>query len=46
MKAKFMIEVKEHKVKFVLDLLKNMPFVTVTEIKDTPQEKAKENNKH
>jgi len=40
---KLMIEIKPHKVDFVLDLLKNMPFVKITYLdkKDT-KEKAGE----
>ncbi len=41
MNQKFEIEIKEHKVEFVLDLLKNMPFVTVTPL-TTKTEKTPE----
>tara|TARA_Y100000588_G_C13982450_1_gene807827 strand:- start:50 stop:184 length:135 start_codon:yes stop_codon:yes gene_type:complete len=39
MSRKFRIEVKEHKVSFVLDLLENMPFVTVTPLDEGKDEK-------
>ena len=39
MTKKFKIEIKEHKIDFVMDLLSNMPFVTVTPL-DGEQEKT------
>lgn len=39
MTKKFKIEIKEHKIDFVMDLLSNMPFVTVTSL-DGEQEKT------
>ena len=39
MTQKFKIEVKEHKIEFVLDLLENMPFVEVTPLDDDGNEK-------
>ena len=42
MSRKFRIEVKEHKIDFVLDLLGNMPFVTVTPLEEDEDEKTPE----
>ncbi|MGB0176637.1 MAG: hypothetical protein ACPF9D_05700 [Owenweeksia sp.] len=39
MSKKFKIEIKEHKLDFVLDLLGNMPFVTISPL-DEEQEKT------
>tara|TARA_R110002072_G_scaffold99364_15_gene218608 strand:+ start:900 stop:1034 length:135 start_codon:yes stop_codon:yes gene_type:complete len=33
-KVKYQIEIKEHKVPFVLGLLKNMPFVEIKKIEE------------
>lgn len=42
---RIILEIKEHKVDFVMDLLRNMPFVNITELpedqkikKATPEE--------
>lgn len=37
---KIMLEIKPHKVDFVMDLLKNMPFVKITYVDKEEQKKA------